>query len=105
MCRVCNRRTYRGRNGRYIGRGSDWGNPFRIGADGDRSAVIRKHEVWLAGQHDLLKRLDELKGYDLLCFCAPLACHGDLLARLATADREDRITWWRRAKAAAVSAP
>ena len=27
----------------YIGRGSKWGNPFRIGADGDRVEVIRKY--------------------------------------------------------------
>ena len=24
----------------YIGRGSKWGNPFRIGCDGDRAAVL-----------------------------------------------------------------
>ena len=48
---VDNKRTYRGASGVYIGRGSDWGNPFRIGVDGDRAAVIAKHERWLADQH------------------------------------------------------
>src|SRR5215475_862513 len=79
----------------YIGRGSKWGNPFRIGPDGDRAAVIAKYERWLCDQHDLLRALDELRGRDLVCFCAPLRCHGDLLLRLAKASREDRIRWWR----------
>jgi len=85
----------------YIGRGSKWGNPFRIGQDGDRAAVIAKHERWLADQHHLLRALDELRGHDLVCFCAPKACHGDLLLRLANAPREERVAWWRAVKAAA----
>lgn len=79
----------------YIGRGSKWGNPFRIGPDGDRAAVIAKHERWLRGRHDLLRALDELRGRHLICFCAPAACHGDLLLRLANGSREDRVAWWR----------
>ena len=55
----------------YIGRGNKWGNPFRIGADGDRAAVIAKHEAWLRDQHHLLRALGELRGCDLVCFCAP----------------------------------
>ena len=81
----------------YIGRGSKWGNPFRIGADGNRATVIAKHARWLRDQHHLLRALDELGGKDLLCFCAPAACHGDLLLRLANATREERIAWWRSA--------
>ena len=37
---------------------------------------------WLADQPHLLRALDELRGRDLVCFCAPRACHGDLLLRL-----------------------
>ena len=85
----------------YIGRGSKWGNPFRIGRDGDRAAVIAKYERWLADQHNLLRALDELRGRDLVCFCAPKACHGNLLLRLANATREVRVAWWRAVKAAA----
>ena len=44
---------------------------------------------------------DELRGRDLVCFCAPLPCHGDLLRRLANATRDERIAWWRAVKAAA----
>lgn len=56
----------------------------------------RRHERWLAGQHHLLRALDELRGKDLVCFCAPRPCHGDLLLRLANATREERIAWWRK---------
>ena len=85
----------------YTGRGSKWGNPFRIGRDGDRASVIARDERWLADQYHLLRALDELRGRDLVCFCAPRACHGDLLLRLANATREERIAWWRAVQAAA----
>jgi hypothetical protein len=71
------------------------GNPFRIGVDGDRATVIVKHARWLRDQHHLLRALDELRDKDLLCFCAPAACHGDLLLLLANASREEGIAWWR----------
>jgi hypothetical protein len=72
MCRVLNKHHAGIPAGAvYIGRCSKWGNPFRIGPDGSRSAVIAKYERWLADQHDLLRALDELRGRDLVCFCAP----------------------------------
>ena len=102
MCRVLNKHhTGVPANAVYIGRGSKWGNPFRIGRDGGRAAVVAKHERWLADRHDLLRVLDELRGRDLVCFCAPHACHGDLLLRLANASRDQRIAWWRGIERAA----
>ena len=96
MCKVINKHTAGSHaDAVYIGRGSKWGNPFRIGIDGDRAAVIAKYETWLCSQHHLLRALDELRGRNLLCFCAPKVCHGDLLLRLANASREERIAWWR----------
>jgi hypothetical protein len=98
MCKVLNKHAAGKHDGAiYIGRGSKWGNPFRIGVDGDRAAVIAKHARWLRDQHHLLRALDELRGESLLCFCAPAACHGDLLLRVANATREERIAWWRSA--------
>ncbi len=98
MCRVLNKHHAGVPAGAiYIGRGSKWGNPFRIGPDGDRETVIVRHAAWLREQHHLLRALDELRGKDLVCFCAPRACHGDLLRRLANADRATRIAWWRGA--------
>ena len=31
----------------YIGRGSKWGNPFKIGEDGDRHEVIQKYRDYI----------------------------------------------------------
>ena len=67
----------------YIGQGSKWGNPFVIGKDGNREEVIEKYEQYLLGRQDLLDALGELKGKVLGCYCAPQACHGDVLARYA----------------------
>ena len=56
MCKVLNIKTSgRPANGVYIGRGSRWGNPFRIGVDGDRADVIARHERWLRDRHELLR--------------------------------------------------
>ncbi len=98
MCKVLNKHTAGSCSGAvYIGRGSKWGNPFRIGADGDRATVIVKFECWLRDRHDLLRALDELRGKNLVCYCAPAACHGDLLLRLANGSRAELIAWWRAA--------
>jgi len=68
----------------YIGRGSKWGNPFMIGKDGNRAEVVAKHREWLLSQPLLVEQAKkELPGKDLLCFCKPLACHGDFLLELA----------------------
>lgn len=68
----------------YIGRPSPWGNPFLIGRDGTREEVIRKFSEYLFANPDLVARVQaELRGKDLVCFCAPEACHGDVLIYLA----------------------
>lgn len=66
----------------YIGRPSKWGNPYEIGKDGSRDEVIAKFKNYLllAGPVD---QLSELRGKDLVCWCAPQACHGDVLLDLA----------------------
>ena len=56
----------------FVGRGTKSGNPFHIGANGDRATVIRKHADWFRDQHRLLRSLNELRGSNLVCFCAPL---------------------------------
>lgn len=61
----------------YIGRGSPWGNPFKIGRDGSRDEVCDRYE------REVLPHLDltPLVGKDLVCFCAPQRCHGDSILR------------------------
>ena len=70
----------------YIGRPSKWGNPFVVGKDGSREDVIKKYGIWLKGQDHLIKDIKELKGKILGCWCAPQACHGDILTNLANSD-------------------
>ena len=56
---------------------------FAIGRDGTREQVIARYERWLRSRPELLAQLGELEGKTLGCWCAPRACHGDVLARLA----------------------
>ena len=72
----------------YIGRtfgkyqGSPFANPFKIGRDGDRNAVIAKYRTYLVST-GLVDRVPELLDRGptirLGCFCKPAACHGDVL--------------------------
>lgn len=66
----------------YIGRGSDWGNPYAIGFDGDRDEVIRKYEYDFERGFLKISKEDalKLKGKVLGCHCKPAACHGDVIA-------------------------
>ena len=70
----------------YIGRPTKWGNPFIIGRHGTREEVIEKYRVWLLKNKKLIADLPELRGKDLVCWCYPSACHGDVLLELANAD-------------------
>jgi hypothetical protein len=60
-----------------IGRGTVWGNPFIIGADGDRDTVIRKFHTYAQWRLEREpKWLEPLRGKDLACYCSPNMCHG-----------------------------
>ena len=75
----------------YVGRPSKWGNPYRIGKDGSRTEVIKLYRYYLAMAnlgHTTLN-LGELRGKDLICWCAPLPCHADILLELANQEAED----------------
>lgn len=70
----------------YIGRPSRFGNPFVIPKDGDRAEVVEKYRHWLWEQiksdPNTKQELLALEQYDnLVCFCAPQACHGDVIIR------------------------
>src|SRR5215204_6375273 len=67
----------------YIGRPSKWGNPFVLGKDETRDEVIAKYRQWISNNSALLAALPGLRGRNLVCFCAPASCHGDVLLELA----------------------
>lgn len=84
----------------YIGRAnptyrlqpSKWRNPFLLNkGGGNRDVVIAAYEQHIRyvlapyPGNDYLN-LDELRDKTLVCWCSPLACHGDVLARLCDAD-------------------
>lgn len=77
----------------YIGRGSKWGNPFRVNIDGSRTEVILKYEKWLKEHPELIDSIDELRDHPLVCFCKPKACHGDVLMKILTMTPEQRNLW------------
>lgn len=88
---VCNKRSDHGL-GVYVGRPSPLGNPFRAGRDGTREEVIEAYREWLrtridAGDMRVIAALNQLailseraQGVKLVCWCAPLPCHADVIA-------------------------
>jgi hypothetical protein len=67
----------------YVGRPTKWGNPFSIGLHGSRDEVIEQFSRYLLNRPLLIASLGELRGKDLICWCAPAPCHADLLLELA----------------------
>lgn len=87
--------VYIGRTGR---RNGAFGNPFVMRSEDERQEVIEKFENYARAQimfdpayHANVKAL---YGKVLGCWCAPKACHGDVLLKLAgelrVADRDVR---------------
>lgn len=93
--RVVNRHHGKWPNRRYmhIGRPSVLGNPFHIGSDGTREEVITMYRKWLiqhieTGTPTIIAELDRIATWVmddsnmdicLQCYCAPQACHGDVI--------------------------
>ncbi|MEB0121541.1 MULTISPECIES: DUF4326 domain-containing protein [unclassified Pseudomonas] len=69
----------------YIGRGTLWGNPYQIGAEGTRDEVIAKYSYDFERRFVKLpekfnENIEKLRGKTLGCHCKPAACHGDVIA-------------------------
>ncbi len=76
-----------------VSRPTVWGNPFPASPGGNGHAT-HLYRRWLAGYHpvhdarraEILRRLPELKGKPLACWCAlEDPCHADVLIELANA--------------------
>lgn len=77
---------------KYVGRGTRWGNHWRIGdPDPDKGHPMTGPEVIARFEEDAARMavadprwLEPLRGNNLACFC-PLTspCHADVLLRLA----------------------
>jgi hypothetical protein len=74
--------VYCGRAGK--GRDGFWGNPFSYRAGtrksflvDNRKEAISQHKLWVPTQLEMMRRLPELAGQRLGCFCKPADCHCD----------------------------
>lgn len=85
--------VYVGRPGK--GMESQFGNPFKIGPDGDRDTVLQKYggyiEKKMEEDTEFAKTVRDLAGRTLICFCRPkegfqgrVMCHAQVLASKAT---------------------
>lgn len=89
------------RNAAYdvlVDRTTKWGSPYTHVRDrttraqhivATRVEAIACYEIWLKSNPALMACLPELKGKVLGCWCAPLACHADVLVRLANGGESD----------------
>jgi len=91
----------------YVGRPTRWGNPFIVGQDGTAANCVHLYRLLLSGYLCLtckaslneqraavkyaMAHIEELRGKDLVCWCAPRApCHADVLIEAANRDHDDR---------------
>lgn len=82
----------------YIGRrsqyhpGSILQNKFKIGVDGTRAQVVTKYRRWLWDEFNkkgavykelmaISKRVANNEYLELVCWCKPKDCHGDIIKR------------------------
>lgn len=80
--------------GVYIGRPSKWGNPFKIEGDQTReisiqryahgliNAIQKRNPSFIQDLQKLEAHLIEHQKLNLICWCAPLPCHGDLIKQV-----------------------
>lgn len=75
----------------YIGRGSNYGNPYIINTHGNRTEVIAMYkEAFCKTKEQKEKIRHDLFGKDLVCFCKPKDCHGDILLEIANNIEEEK---------------
>ena len=81
----------------YIGRGSPFGNPFKLQKDGGdytrKESVMQYRECFyekIELSAKFRKQVEELKGDTLGCYCYPEACHGDIILEYLEGEPWDR---------------
>jgi len=71
----------------WAGKGQDgyFGNPIRLSANEPKGATLERYETYfykrLSEDEEFRRRIHELKGKILGCFCKPFPCHGDIIKR------------------------
>lgn len=79
----------------YVGRPTEWGNPWAIGEPGpdgrvakNRAQAVQWYADWLTLRDDLREKARRvLRGKPLTCWCEHDGpCHADVLVRVANVD-------------------
>lgn len=77
----------------YVGRPTEWGNPYshQEGTLAEHRVATREDAVEAYGVHlwrrieyegePLIRRLADLEGKRLACWCAPASCHAEILVK------------------------
>ena len=82
--------VYIGRAGR--GQAGYFGNPFPLLPEQPRGSSLEKYRAYffdrLKTDTEFHRRIHELKGKTLGCFCKPYPCHGDIIAEYLDAMNE-----------------
>lgn len=78
----------------YIGRPSKWGNPFDVKTYGREEALMRFGKWVFSEDREELRAQarEELRGKDLVCFCKPKSCHGDVWLSIANTPMPSNTT-------------
>jgi len=77
-----------------VDRSTKWGNPFKVGIDGNVNEVMEKYRKWLnafafVSPLEYAKIIDLLRGKNLACWCKlGEPCHADVLLEIA--NKEDK---------------
>lgn len=83
----------------YVGRGTQWGNPFRVYGDQTHAVVVSKYRYEIMQMNGGIVGFNRfwvkqhLRGKNLACWCPlvdkdgnPVPCHADVLLELANRD-------------------
>lgn len=82
----------------YIGRGeriegaskSKWFNPFPL-SKYSRDESLDLYRTRILTTPDLYNSIDELKNKNMACWCSPDDCHGNVLEKLVSMTKQDRL--------------
>lgn len=94
---ILNIKTDDCRHAAYVARPSPLGNPYAIGPDGDRGAVIERYRYWLMariaeGDPVVCTALLGIRpGQALSCHCAPAPCHATAIAEVLDGGIQEQL--------------
>ncbi len=67
-----------------IDKTTPWGNPYRVGPDGNFEQVKKLYIDYLLANPALVEDIKlNLKNKDLVCHCRPSPCHAEILILIA----------------------